>query len=340
MAKVRTVLAGCGGICGAWMKDAVKKRVDLVGFVDIRQEAAEKRREDFGYPNAVVGTNLAKVLKETKPEVVFDCSVPEAHHSITLTALKHGCHVMGEKPLADSMPHARQMVAAAKKARKIYSVIQNRRYAPNIRSLQRFLESDKIGKVTTVQSNFFIGAHFGGFRDVMKHVLLLDMSIHTFDMARLITGADARKVYCHEFNPSGSWYKHGASAVAIFEMTGGLVYTYQGSWCAEGCNTTWECDWHIIGEKGSATWDGGQNFRVQQVKKTGGFFSEMRDLKIPIRAPKRKVGSHSGVILEFLDCVQKGGTPETVASDNIKSLAMVFGAIESAKKGKRVAVKA
>ena len=30
----------------------------------------------------------------------------------------------------------------------------------------------------------------------MEHVLLLDMAIHTFDQARLITGADPVSVYC------------------------------------------------------------------------------------------------------------------------------------------------
>ena len=66
------------------------------------------------------------------------------------------------------------------------------------------------------------------------------MAIHTFDMARFISGADPVAVYCKEWNPSGSWYDHDASAIAIFEMTGGIVYTYRGSWCAEGLNTTWE----------------------------------------------------------------------------------------------------
>jgi hypothetical protein len=37
------------------------------------------------------------------------------------------------------------------------------------------------------------------------------------------------------------------------------------------------------------------------------------------------------LIKEFVRCVQTGGTPETICTDNIKSLAMVFGAIESAE---------
>ena len=92
----------------------------------------------------------------------------------------------------------------------------------------------------------------------MPHVLLLDMAIHSFDAARLFTGADPVSVYCQEWNPAGSWYDQDASAIALFEMSDGLVYTYRGSWCANGFPTKWECDWRFIGQNGTAIWDGGE----------------------------------------------------------------------------------
>ena len=337
--KPRVVLAGCGGICGTWITEPVRKRINLVGFVDLDAKAARQRQLDFEYPEAETGTDLSEVLKKTGANVVFNCTVPAAHHPVTLTALRHGCHVLEEKPLADSMAHAREMVAAASKARRIFAVIQNRRYIPEIRSLRAFLASGKLGKITTIQSDFFVGAHFGGFRDEMKHALLLDMAIHSFDQARLISGENARHVYCHEWNPSASWYKHGASTVAIFEMTNDIVYTYQGSWCSEGCNTSWECEWRIIGEKGTVLWDGSDGFSAERVDGKAGLIWPVRELSIPIRAPKQKIGGHAGLIVDFLNCVAKGGQPETQASDNIHSLAMVFGAIESAKTKARVRIR-
>jgi predicted dehydrogenase len=334
----RAVLVGCGGISGSWLgTPTVKKRVEIVGLVDIKRKAAEAKAREFGIEGAFIGTDLEWALHRTRPDVVFDCTVPEAHCRVTLTALAHGCHVLGEKPLADTMANARKMVAAARRARRIYAVIQNRRYQAEIRGLRAFLEAGAIGKVTTVQSNFFIGAHFGGFRDRMRHVLLLDMAIHTFDAARFITGADAKSVYCHEWNPAGSWYDYDAAAVAVFEMTGGIVYTYQGSWCAEGCGTTWEADWRIVGTKGSVLWDGGQAFRAEAPTARKGFIRPVGRLKVPVRAIKR-VG-HDGVIGEFIDCVTGGGAPETACADNIKSLAMVHSAVESAGARQRVTVR-
>lgn len=337
--NLRAVLVGCGGMAGAWLNAAKEAGgVEFAGFVDIREEAARKRAEESGAKSPVIGTDLPAVLKQTKPDVVFDCTIPEAHHRVTLTALEHGCHVLGEKPLADSMAHAREMVTAAQQAGKIYAVIQNRRYLAPIRRLRHFLETGAIGELTTLNCDFYIGAHFGGFRDRMKHVLLLDMAIHHFDAARYVAGADAVAVYCQEWNPRGSWYDHDASAVAVFEMSNGIIYTYRGSWCAEGVNTTWECDWRILGTKGGAKWNGGESFQAEVVTKTGGFHSERAPIDWPAHDPGIKTGGHTGLMREFLHCVRTGQTPETVCSDNIQSLAMVFAAIESAESGRRVEV--
>ncbi len=337
--KVRAVLVGAGSMSGAWLRAASEiADLEIVGVVDIIEEAARRRATEYDLQQAVIGSDLASVLARTTPDAVFNCTIPEAHTDVTLTALKHGCHVLSEKPLADTMEHARAMIAAAHDAGKLFAVIQNRRYEPQIRRLSAFLREGSIGPLTTVNSDFYIGPHFGGFRDHMRHVLLLDMAIHTFDAARLLINADPVSVYCKEWNPAGSWYDHDASAVAIFEMSNGVVYTYRGSWCADGLSTTWESDWRIIGQQGTVTWAGDERMQAQRIASTGGFLSTYRDVSIPPYDPAHHAGTggHAGIIREFVSCIRQGTEPETTCTDNIKSLAMVFGAIESAENGKRV----
>lgn len=340
--RVKVLLAGCGNISAAWLGPARKLRgVEIVALVDIDPEAARERKERYGLSRALVGSDLRAMLKTCKPDVVFDCTTPEAHVSVTLEALRQGCHVFGEKPLADSMANARKMVTAAKKSGRLYAVMQNRRYDVRTRTFRKVIASGRIGRLTTLNSDFFIGAHFGGFRDKMKHVLLLDMAIHTFDAARLIADADAVAVFCNEWNPAGSWYDHGASAVAIFEMSDGIVYTFRGSWCAEGLNTAWESSWRAIGSKGSASWEGSDVFRAEAAVKTRTrrFTSKLKQIAIKVPSGNKQEG-HGGAIRDFIDCVRFGTTPETVCTDNIKSLAMVFGALESAESRKRVKIRA
>lgn len=330
--KVTAVLVGCGSMSKVWLKVADDiLNLEIVGLVDLKEENALLRASEYGLEETEIGTDLGAVLKKISPDIVFNCTVPEAHTEVTLQALNHGCHVLGEKPMADSMDDAKELIAAAEKTAKIFAVIQNYRYNARIRRLRKFLLSGDLGQLTTVNSDFCLGAHFGGFRDHMKHVLLLDMAIHTFDAARFITGKDPLSVYCKEWNPSGSWYDHDASAVAVFQMTGGVVYTYHGSWCAEGLNTPWGSEWRIICKKGSIKWDGAEHYQVQVVGETGGFISNYEDLQIPEYDAKDKAEGHASLIKEFIHCVRTGEKPETICTDNIKSLSMVLGAIESAK---------
>jgi predicted dehydrogenase len=329
--QLRVVLVGCGGISRAWLDGAeVLPTLDLVGLVDLREEAARQRANEYGLDDILVSTDLTATLDTTCPDVVFDCTVPEAHVDVTLEALHHGCHVLGEKPMADSLDNARRMLAAAQQVGRTYAVMQNYRYRAGLRRLQHFVASGTIGPITTVHSDFYIGAHFGGFRDRMQHVLLLDMAIHTFDAARAITDADPVSVYCKEWNPSGSWFERDGSAVAVFEMTQEIVYTYRGSWCAEGLNTPWNSEWRVIGENGSVIWDGRGRFQAQVVAEVGGFHSKWQDVEVPAPGDIR-AGGHAGLIADFVHCLETGTTPETACADNIKSLAMVFGAVESAE---------
>jgi len=341
MAKtIRALLVGCGGITSTWIKALQGlKNVELVGFVDLMESAAATRAKEWGRGEPLVTSDLNEALEVLHPDVVFNCTIPAAHREVTLTALAHGCHVLSEKPLADSLESAQVLIEAAEKAGRLFTVMQNRRYDPQIRRMGAMCRGGRLGNLTTLNCDFYIGAHFGGFRDHMEHVLLLDMAIHTFDQARYISGADPVSVHCYEWNPQGSWYDHDASAVAIFTMSDGLVYTYRGSWCAEGMNTTWECDWRAIGTQGSVLWDGARSFKAEVAKGTEGFIYEREEVSVPDSLEPEKQGGHAGCIREFLDCVRNGTVPETVATDNIKSLAMVFGAIESAETGRVVEIK-
>ena len=341
MPKTLTVvLVGCGGISDAWL-DAIEALdgLDLVGLVDLSQEAAEQKAEERGFEELFIGTSLTEALDQNTPDLVFNCAVPESHTPVALEALQHGCHVLGEKPMADSMDNARRAVAAAEEADRLYAVVQQRRYDPNIRRLRRLVASEVLGPLTTLNSDFYIGAHMGGWWYQMPHVLLLDMAIHTFDAARFITGADPVSVFCKEWNPAGSWFDHGASAVAIFEMTDGLIYTYRGSWCGEGLSTPWESEWRAIGTKGSATWDGADQIAAQVATDVPDYFATLEDVPVPKAKPGGCKGGHLAQVRDFVDCVRQGRTPQTTCTDNIKSLAMVFSAIESAETGQTVPVR-
>jgi predicted dehydrogenase len=333
----KALLVGAGGMGQGWAKNlaAHAAQVTLAGWVDIREGAAAAAAEKNALSVGWTGTELERAIAEVQPDFVVDVTIPEAHHDVTLTALAHGLPVIGEKPMAHSMEAARAMVAASERAGKLYMVSQSRRYDNRILAYRRLIEKT-CGPLGILNADFYIGAHFGGFRDEMEHVLLLDMAIHSFDQARFLSGADPVAVYAEEFNPAWSWYKGAASATCLFEMANGLRFTYRGSWCAEGLHTSWECDWRATGASGTALWDGHGALKGARVTGGEGFHHATEPIEEPIT--NEVSGGIAGSLEDFLNALDTGATPMGECHDNIKSLAMVFGAVESATTGKRVTI--
>jgi len=331
----QALLVGAGGMGRAWGKNlAANDDVAIVGWVDILPGVAAQAAEDLGIRPDYVGADLERALAELRPDFLVDVTIPEAHHDVTLMALAAGVPVLGEKPMADSIERARAMVAASERSGKLYMVSQSRRYNAQLQALRRLI-AEEIGDLGILNVDFYIGAHFGGFRDEMASPLILDMAIHTFDAARYLSNADAVSVYCDEFNPAWSWYRGAASATAVFEMTGGLRYTYRGSWCAEGHSTSWEGEWRAVGPRGTAVWDGHTAPVAELVTQHGGFLAEVA----PHTAPVQEIPAGiAGSLRDFLHALATGTTPMGECHDNIRSLAMVFAAIESAATGQRVSV--
>ena len=316
----------------------LKGRIEIVGLVDLHQPTAEARAAEFGLTNATIGSDLDAVLAATKPDLLFDVVIPAARQGVVETGLRHGCHVLSEKPMAATLEAGRALVAKAAAAGRVHAVVQNRRFIAGVRRIRRLIESGALGEITALHCDFFIGAHFGGFREEMENVLLLDMAIHTLDAARFMAGVSPKAVYCLETNPRGSWYAHGAAANAIFEFDDGVVFNYRGSWCAEGANTSWEAAWRIVGTKGTLIWDGADAFEAKVVAADEGFLRELAAIEVPDPANIDQTHGHASVLAEFLDAIEEGRPPETASNDNIKSLAMVFAAIESAKTRQRVLI--
>ncbi|BCG93803.1 oxidoreductase [Mesorhizobium sp. 131-2-1] len=338
---MKVVLAGCGAMSRQWLDAA--RQIDglaIVGLVDLDAERAQARAREYALSTAVIGTNLDAVLDQTKPDAVFDVVVPAARREVAFAAFAHNCHLLTEKPLADTPENARAIIEAASRAKRIHAVVQNRRYVANVRRIRRFLDSGAIGAATSIHADFFVAPHFGGFREEMAHVLLLDMAIHTFDAARYMVGGEPAGVYCQEWEPASSWYRQGSSANAVFEFADGKVFTYAGSWCADGFRTSWEGSWRIVAERGSLLWDGFDGLKAEAVVPgRDGLFDKTQPIEVPPLDAADRVDGHLGIIKDFMHAVETGTEPETRGADNIKSLAMVFGAIESAETGRRVAIR-
>src|SRR2546421_4464219 len=191
-------------------------------------------------------------------------------------------------------------------------VSQSYRYSPGLVELRR--QVGRLGRLGTVSAELFRAVRPGGFREAMAHPFLVEMAVHLFDSARFLLGADPVSAYCDEYRPAWSWYAGADSAVAVFEMAGGVRVVCQGSWCAGGAQTPWDGRWLVTGEHGTASWDGRWT---------------------PAPAPTDLLAAALG---EFATALRTGTEPPSACTGNLMSLAMVHAALESARTGNRVDV--
>jgi predicted dehydrogenase len=320
---VRVVLVGAGGMGKAWLATILgNPDVELAGIVDLDLDAARKAASDAGVPDVPVGRDAVELAQQTGATAVVNVTIPKAHHPVTTAALFAGLPVLGEKPVAENVAQGLSLAAAAEASGQLFVVSQSRRYNPHVFAFKE--QARALGQLGTLSTEFYKAPHFGGFREEMEHVLLVDMAIHPFDTARFLLDAEPVSVYCEEYNPSWSWYAHDAAAAAVFEMTGGLRYVYHGSWCAPGAETSWNGQWRLSAATGSATWNGDEAPQLD-ADVTPGEFTDPGD-------------GINGSLATFVAALDGGPTPMGEVHENVLSLVMVEAAVESATTGARVQV--
>ncbi|NDL57091.1 Gfo/Idh/MocA family protein [Phytoactinopolyspora mesophila] len=330
---LRIIQVGAGAMGLGWLR-TINESIDteLAGIVDIDLDAARRAAASIGHPRLPLGTSLSELAEEVGADAVVDVTIPEAHYAVNLEALRRGLPVLCEKPIAPSVDQALSMVAAAAAAGQLLMISQSRRYFKTFAEFCRL--TGGLGAVGTVSCEFFKAPRFGGFRERMPHPLLVDMAIHHFDAARYLVGQDPVAVYCHAYNPPWSWYDGDAAATAVFEFSGGARFVYNGSWCSPGRETSWNGNWRVSGEKGTAAWDGDSPPTVD----TPNHAPEVREELPPAAAAAGSAEEIAGALAEFVHALRTGSTPSGAAHRNVLSLVMVEAAVQSAASGRRVVV--
>jgi len=322
--RIGVIQVGVGGMGQTWLRTvAASEEVEYVAWVDVDEQVLKEKCEAYGFDPQHCYTSLNEALQREEADGLINVTPPQYHKAISCTALEAGLHVLSEKPLADSMESATDIVDCAEEAGAILVIAQNYRYRDVSATLRERVMSGHYGAVGQVQVNFFKGPHFGGFREEMDYPLIIDMSIHHFDLMRYILNADPQTVSGHSWNPQWSWFAGDASACLFFTFQNGLFVTYNGSWCSTGAETSWNGDWRIACEKGIIL---SQDDTV--------YAANIGDPLRKVASKGQRRSNQTYLLHEFYQAITEGSLPGTHGRDNLKSLRMVFGAVEAVRTGK------
>ncbi|MCL2059745.1 MAG: Gfo/Idh/MocA family oxidoreductase [Oscillospiraceae bacterium] len=336
----KIIVAGCGGIVNAWFRNALARDdVEIVALVDPVEANAENHKLRHQLDGCPIFPTIGEALEKVDANLVFNTTPPANHEEVIVSSLRKGLDVFSEKPLADTIGAARNIVKASDESGRVCSVMQNRRYLNGIRTYRAEIERDAVGKPYHMSVDMLLGAYFTGFRNEMDHPLLVDMSIHTFDEARYLLGeAKAVSAYCQEHNPPHSRYRGAAGADCIFEMDNGMILTFKGSWASRSENTSSHGRWRLACAGGAATWDGYDGVvlnEAQPVPENIGYLEE-EGLRREVALQKEGREGHDGCLDDMFSALAGRRPMQTDCHNNIHSLAMMLACVESAETGKKV----
>jgi len=247
-------LIGCGAF-GRFCLEAISQMdsVRVAAVADVRHEAADEFASAFGVPAVYDPVDL---IARDDVGLVHVATPPSTHHELVLAAASAGKHVLCEKPLACSVAHAQEMLAAATAAGTIAPVNFVLRYNPVVECVKALIDSQALGKVlsarlTNCAGDTPLGPDHWFWNKDLSGGIFIEHGVHFFDLysywlgvGRILSAhAEVRegttqedRVMCTLAYDGGAvaGHYHGFDQMALMDRTDHRLVCERGDICVDG----------------------------------------------------------------------------------------------------------
>ena len=195
MKKINVGVIGTGRI-GKLHLENLSLRIpsaEVVAVADIFVKGAEEISARFGIKK--VTADYREIISDKDVEAVVVCSPTDTHAQYTIEAAEAGKHIFCEKPLDLSLEKIQTVLDVIEKTGVKLMIGFNRRFDPNYAKVQQMVQDGKIGEPHILKITSRDPAPPPAEYVAVSGGMFLDMTIHDFDMARFVVGAEISEVY-------------------------------------------------------------------------------------------------------------------------------------------------
>ena len=256
---LRYGLIGCGGIARGHMA-AYSHLFEMVACCDIYEPAAHEFQGRFGFSRTY--TDVRAMLENERLDFVTVCtSTTHDRLDIVLACAATGTHVLVEKPMALTRGQARRMVAACADAGVKLAVSQQYRNFPHVKAARTTCcvpaPSGKpfLGELRMAHLGWFPlkGAKRSDYFVKFDKVLLLNGTVHHFDMLRYLLAAEPQRIYTRAGQApfrTAIGERGDTWSVSTVDFPGCTFQVFNSSDCHGGA-VQWDGWMHVECERGS-----------------------------------------------------------------------------------------
>lgn len=209
---------------------------ELVAVCDLIEERADQAARAYRVP---AYTDMSKMLSEQGPDVVSVATGgyenSSDHYEPTMLALSAGCHVLGEKPIANEIAPAEEMVAKAADMGLCYGINLNHRFTPAARLARTWLDEGRLGHLLFVNMAMWIMNR----AETSPYYHIKSLHPHTVDVMRYFCG-DITAVHC--FGAKAPGRRIWSTAQFSFRFANGAVGALTGSYDIERGHPMERCE--------------------------------------------------------------------------------------------------
>ncbi|TAE49997.1 MAG: gfo/Idh/MocA family oxidoreductase [Bacteroidetes bacterium] len=333
MKKLRFAVIGTGFWARyqipAWLET---EGAELVALYNRTLSKAEALAEQYNIPG--VYDDIDALLAQEELDFVDIITDVDTHAYFTQKAAAKGIAVICQKPMAPSFNEAKAMLEFCQNHQSPLFIHENFRWQAPIRQLKQALDSGRIGTVFKAKVSFcsaFPVFDNQPFLAELEHFILTDIGSHVLDICRFLFG-DARSLYAltQRVNPR---IKGEDVAHVLMEMENGVHCFAEMSYASLLEKEAFPQTLVLVeGTQGSAHLT--NDFVLKITTREGTFSEKIDPVMYPWLDPEYAV-VHSSIVDCNKDILRglQGGPCETTGADNLKTVALVWGAYASAKTG-------
>jgi len=324
---------------------------EVVAIADPNKERLAKVGEE--YKIAGKYASAEEMLKKEKLDVVSIATPNKFHKPLALAAFKAGCHVLCEKPMAMNAGEGREMISAAKKAKKRLMINFSYRFTDQSWALKKQVESGILGDVYFARTAWHrrrgmpgfgtlstLGGWFGQ-KALAGGGPLIDLGVHRLDLAlwlmnypkpEWVMGSAYDKIAAPLAKKANKKFDVEDLAAGFIKFKNGASLALEASWAANITENEL-METRLFGSRGGLVQRNvGEGYKFEAeiyFEREGCQF----DMKLHPPVPAVKSGMH-----HFVECILKGTPHIATGEEGLTVMELLDAIYLSAEKGRPVRI--